>query len=159
MLSVEKAFFARMEAEGEDGQLPGMFVPLRPPQPCLQWEEGSRNWNQKEVGNKETLVQSYSVWGVKENCSRDHEIFLKGKHSGRKHCCWQVTKSCLTQSDPMDCSPPGSSVHGIFQARILEQVAIPFPRGSSWCRDWTHVSCVSCIGSQILYHWATREAQ
>ena len=88
MLRVEKAFFARMEAEGEDGRLPGTFVPLRPPQPCLQWEEDSRNWNQKEVGNKETLVQSYSVWGVKENCSRDHEIFLKGKHSGRKRCCW-----------------------------------------------------------------------
>ena len=64
-----------------------------------------------------------------------------------------VTKSCLTLCDPMDCSPPGSSVHGISQARILEQVAISFSRGSSWPRDWTHVFC---IGRQILYHWATR---
>ena len=47
--------------------------------------------------------------------------------------------------NPMDCSPPGSSVHGIFQARILEWVVIPFSRGSSWPRDWTHVSWVSCI--------------
>ena len=39
-----------------------------------------------------------------------------------------VTQSCLTLCDPMDCSPPGSSVHGILQARILEWVAIPFPR-------------------------------
>ena len=56
----------------------------------------------------------------------------------------------------MDCSPPGSSVHGIFEARILEQVAISFSRGSSRPRDQT---CVSCIGRQILYHWAAREAQ
>ena len=55
----------------------------------------------------------------------------------------------------MDCSPPGSSVHGISQARILEWLAIFFSRGSSWPRDWTHVSC---IGRQILYHWVTWEA-
>ena len=48
-----------------------------------------------------------------------------------------------------------SSVHGISQARTLEWVAISFSRGSSWPRDET---CVSCIGRQILYHWATREA-
>ena len=57
-----------------------------------------------------------------------------------------------------DYSPPGSSVHGIFQARILEWVAIPFFRGSSQPRDRTCVSCVSCIVRQILYHCATREA-
>ena len=43
----------------------------------------------------------------------------------------------------MDCSPPGSSVHGILQARILEWVAIPFSGGSSWPRDWTQVSCIA----------------
>ena len=58
--------------------------------------------------------------------------------------------------DPMDCSPPGSSIHGIFQARILEWVA--YSRGSSWPRDWTHVSCCFCIGRWVLYHWATWEA-
>ena len=60
--------------------------------------------------------------------------------------------------NPMDCCPPDSSVHGIFQARILEWVAIFFSRGSSQPRDWTCVSKVSCIGRQILYHWATWEA-
>ena len=50
----------------------------------------------------------------------------------------------------MDCSPPGSSVRGIFQARILEWVAISSSRGSSQPRDQTWVSCVSCIGSWIL---------
>ena len=62
-----------------------------------------------------------------------------------------VTKSSLTLCDPMDCSPPGSSIHRIFQARILEWVAISFSRGSSWARDWTHVCCGSCIGRWILY--------
>ena len=55
----------------------------------------------------------------------------------------------------MDCSPPGSSVYGIFQARILEWVAISFSRGSSWLRDWTHVSC---IAGRCFTLWATREA-
>ena len=66
-------------------------------------------------------------------------------------------QSCPTLFDPMDCSLPGSSVHGIFQARILEWVAISFSRGFSQPRDQTFISCVSCIGRQILYHWATRE--
>ena len=57
-------------------------------------------------------------------------------------CCW-VSKSCLTLFYPMDCSPLSSSVHGISQARILEWVAISFSRGSSWPRDWTHVSCIA----------------
>ena len=52
----------------------------------------------------------------------------------------------------MDSSAPGSSVRGILQARILGQFAIPFSRGSSQSRDWTHVSC---IGRQILYHWVS----
>ena len=58
----------------------------------------------------------------------------------------------------MDCSPPGSSVHGISQARVLGWVAISYSRGSSQPRDWTRISCVSCIGRRILYHWAIWEA-
>ena len=54
-----------------------------------------------------------------------------------------VTQSCLTLCDPMDCIPPGSSVHGILQARILEWVAIPFSGRSSQLRDWTQVSCIA----------------
>ena len=56
--------------------------------------------------------------------------------------------------DPRDCNPPGSSVHGISQARMLEWVAISYSRGSPWPRDWTSVPCIS---RQILYHWATWE--
>jgi len=67
----------------------------------------------------------------------------------------EVTQSCPTLCDPMDCSPPGSLVHGIFQAWILEWVAIPFSRGSSQPRDRTQVSH---IVSRCFTIWATREA-
>ena len=53
----------------------------------------------------------------------------------------KVAQSCTTLCDSMDCSLPGSSIHRILQARILEWVAIPFPRGSSQPRDQTQVSC------------------
>ena len=66
-----------------------------------------------------------------------------------------VIKSCLTLCGPTDWSLLGSSVHGIFQTRILEWVAISFSKGSSWPRDGTSISCMSFIGRQILYHWAT----
>ena len=59
-------------------------------------------------------------------------------------CCCSVTKLCLTLCDLVGCSPPGSSVSGISQARILEWVAVSFSRGSSPPRDQTHVSCISC---------------
>ena len=55
-------------------------------------------------------------------------------------CCCSVSQSCLTLCNPMDCSPPGSSVHGILQARILEWVAMPSSRRSSQPRDRTRVS-------------------
>ena len=55
----------------------------------------------------------------------------------------EVAQSCLTLCDPMDCSLQGSSIHGIFQARILGWVAISFSRGSSPPRDWTRVSCIA----------------
>ena len=66
-----------------------------------------------------------------------------------------IPKSCPTLCNPMDRSLPGSSVHGISQARILEWVANSFSRGSFQPRDYT---CVSCVGRRILYFWATREA-
>ena len=64
----------------------------------------------------------------------------------------EVAQSCPTLCDPMDCSLPGSSAHGIFQARVQEWVAISFSRRSSWSRDRTCVPCISCTGRWILYH-------
>ena len=68
-------------------------------------------------------------------------------HTSIKYHC-ALTKSlqsCLTLCDPMDSSPPGSSVHGILLTRILEWVAMPSSRGSSLCKDGTSVSCGSSI--------------
>ena len=63
---------------------------------------------------------------------------------------------CLTLCDPMDCKPPGSSIHGIFQARILGWIATSCSRGSSWPRDfWTQVSW---IAGRFFTNWAIREA-
>ena len=63
-------------------------------------------------------------------------------------CCCFVSKKFLTLCKPLDYSPPDSSVHGIFQARILQWAAISFSRGSSQPKDQT---CVSCTGRQTLY--------
>ena len=73
-------------------------------------------------------------------------------------CAFSVCKSCPTLCDLMDCSPPGSSVHGISQAKVLAWVAISSSRGSSRPRDQTSISWVSCTGRWILCCWATRDA-
>ena len=70
------------------------------------------------------------------------------------HVCW-VGKSYRTLCKSMDYSPPGSSIHGILQARILEWVAISSSCGFSGPTDWTHVSWIFCLGRWVLYHWAT----
>ena len=78
------------------------------------------------------------------------------------HCvcvCAMSLQSCPAVCDPVDCSPPGSSVHGVLQARVLEWVFTSSSRGSSRPRDGTRVSHVSCIGRRILIHCATREVQ
>ena len=77
------------------------------------------------------------------------------KEWGLRHVTYAYVhaQSC-TLCNPVDCSPPGSSVHGTFQARIVERVVIFFSRGSSWPTDW---NCISCTGRWILYHSAIRE--
>ena len=67
----------------------------------------------------------------------------------------EVAQSCPTLCDPVDCSSPGSSVHGILQARILEWVVVSFSRGSSWPRDRTQVPR---IAGRHFNLWATRKA-
>ena len=67
---------------------------------------------------------------------------------------WKLLSHVWLFVDPMDCSLPGSSVHGILQARIPEWIAIPFSRGSSWPRNQTRVSC---IAGWFFTVWATRK--
>ena len=66
----------------------------------------------------------------------------------------KLLQSCPTLCDSMNCSLPGSSVHGILQARILEWVAVPFSRGASQLRDQIQVSCVE---GRFFTIWATKE--
>ena len=73
--------------------------------------------------------------------------------------CMKLLQSCPTLCDPVDRSPPGSSVHGILQASILEGVVISSSRGSSRPRDQTQVSYISCTGRWVLYHCTIWEAQ
>ena len=75
--------------------------------------------------------------------------------------CWEEVKVLLTQSyltlcNPMDCSPLGSSVRWLIQARILEWAVIPFSRESFWPRNWTQISHIT---GRFFSIWATREAK
>ena len=90
------------------------------------------------------IWQSFS-WEIHRISSSSFYIFLQtnGKAAWRLH-------AQLTLSNPVDCSPPGSSVHGFSQARILEWVAFYFSRGSSWPRGRTCVSRVSCIDRRFF---------
>ena len=116
-------------------------------------------------GGRVEAVTDFILLGSKVTVDSDgsHEMkrcLLLGRKAKANLACMHacpcsVAQSCLTLRDPMDCRPPGSSVHGIFQARILEWVAISSSKGSSWLGDRTHISC---IDRQILYHWATWEA-
>ena len=65
-----------------------------------------------------------------------------------------VAQSCPALCDPMECSLPGSLSMGLFR----QEYAISFSRGSSWLRDWTHISCVSCVAGRFFTCWAIEEA-
>ena len=93
---------------------------------------------------------------TQELSTEDEENSIREPWTVIKLC--SITKSCLTLWDPIDYSPPGSSVHDILQARTLEWVFMPSSRGSSRPMDRSLVSCISCIGRRIVYHYATWEA-
>ena len=93
-------------------------------------------------------------WTVAEEYVR-----LRNMGENRQKIVCVHTQSCMTFCKPMDCSLLGSSLHGIFQARILEWIATSYSRGSSQPRDWTRVSCISCTCRWILHHQGTSEVQ
>ena len=98
------------------------------------------------------------MWWETQNslCLSKHTQLLYTKHGPvRSYWKTEVAQACLTLCNPMDHSIPVSSVHGIFQARVLEWVAISFSRGSYWPRDRTRVSH---IAGRRFTIWATREA-
>ena len=114
------------------------------------------------------LLQVSGAWPPPGFHQQSHEchsgcacVSLKGgwrspSDASQVHVCLGA-QARLTLCDPMDFTPPGSSVHGIPQERILEWVAISFSRVSSRPRCWTHVSYISCSDRTILYllsHWS-----
>ena len=94
-----------------------------------------------------------SLWALdphsKPPCKTPPFLMSTRGLSSTHSVCRLLLPSCLTRRNPIDCSPPGSSVYGILQARILDWIAVSFSRGSSWPRDRTHISCT---GRRIPYH-------
>ena len=105
-------------------------------------------WNQRITGKLSRTIQEGKravAWAF--TC----------KHE-KTDVCVKSFLLCPTLCDPMECSLPGSSVHGILQARILEWVAMPSSRGSSWPRDWTCISCLPARGGESSTTSTTWEA-
>ena len=133
----------------------------------LSWSSGdntetqifpSNSWNVNYL----KVVQSVRLWRLIETVlwtGWHIEIHMKSSYEpdcGEFCCCCLVPKWCLILCDLKDYSLPGSSVHGISQARMLEWIAISFSRGSSRPRDQIHVSCISCVNRwfspQLSHH-------
>ena len=110
-------------------------------------------WEQKPL--LLSSVTSKTIWFPREEQTREQLLVFSTVHRHLRHAhvnykiqylcvCVLVAQSCPALCNPMDCSPPASSVHGILHARILEWVAIPFSRGSSQPKDQTRLH---------LLHW------
>ena len=100
----------------------------------------SRNLKSWPENKSMTWVISYHFSFV--SLSKPHTS-IKTRNENMMWSRYLSAQSCPTLCDPMDCSLQGSSVHGIFQARVLEWVAISFSRGCSRSRDWTRVFCIA----------------
>ena len=117
------------------------------------------SWGHKESDTTERLnwtehiIRSFTFCWIGSRMGRKHnsQIRIRTVHMRAKSLQFYPTLC-----DPMDCSLPSSSVHGILQARTLEWFVSPLSRGSSWPRDRTQVSC---IAGRIFTVWATKEAQ
>ena len=109
--------------------------------------------NSPKLFRSEGNGRTYLKWWKRKTNNPDY-CTQQGSHSNIKGKENEVAQSCPTLCDPMDCCPPGSSVHGIFQAIVLEWIVISFSSGSSQPKDWTQVSGIVYRRFTI---WATRE--
>ena len=92
------------------------------------------------------------------SCNKVGLLSYRNVYLVKSVLCCSVAQSCPTLCNPMVCHQPGSSVHGILQARILKWLAISYSSESSQPRDQTHIFCVFYIGRQNLYHCTTWKA-
>ena len=100
----------------------------------LQFTKSSRN-HRNQTDQEKSLPTGRQFYKIRTRGCPEDTLTRKGNVL--------VTQLCPTLCNPMDCSPPGSSIHGILQARIVEWVAISFSRGSSQPRDQTCISCIT----------------
>ena len=127
----------------------GMMWPQA--QECQQAADGGRGREQSLPWGlqKEISPSGFDFW------PSDTDFRLQTYRPVKECVCALSYQPCSSLCYSMDCSPPGSSVRGILQARILEWVAIPSSRGSSWPRNGTYLSC---IGGRFFTIWDAREA-
>ena len=103
-------------------------------------------WISERGGHQRGVVSPTEFYNIVQSSAK----VAKSMELGWKHAYAKSLQSCPTLCKAMDCSPPGSSVHGILQARILEWVAMPSCRGSYWPRVQTCISCGSCIAGRFF---------
>ena len=127
-------------------------------------EETAGRWRGRALGQPdqlslfpEKIISEFSV-RCNVKCIRTCITYSKIKPFWCMSCHVLVAQLCLVLCYFLDCSPPGSSVHRIFQARMRSALPLQPTKASFWPRDGSHVFCVSCIGRQILYHCSTWEA-
>ena len=127
----------------------GLHLPVHPQstQPCRNLE---RQCNNRPQGNGALL--QWVAW------INDLRVLSEAGWKTGKICYMCMLSHVWVFCDPRDCTPPGSSVHGTSQARILGWIAISWSRGSSQPRDRTHISCISCIAGGFFTIWTNREA-
>ena len=124
---------------------------------CNEFMDMTQKYKQRQKKKKLNYIQLKSFCTVEETVNKMQRQPMKLEKTSVSHRSDKglmgggglLSQSCPILWDPIDCSPPGSSVHGNFQTRILEWVAISFSRGSSQPSNQTQVSC---IGQQILHH-------
>ena len=106
------------------------------------------------------ILEDSTCWGATKPMSHNYwpqtlepTLFNRISHPNETSVCVRAgsLQLCLTLCDPVDCSPLGSSVHGILQATVLVWVAVPSSRGSSQPRAWTCVSYISSTGRKVLH--------
>ena len=113
----------------------------------LLFYHGQERWQQESCHSLKTVRWNFSCYPVFSRILPFRNMVKTALSES------EVTQPCLAVGDPMDCSPPGSSVHGLLQARILKWAAMPFSR-RSWPRDRTWVSC---IAGKFFTIWGTRK--